>query len=158
MKHKRVKLSVLLLGLGLTAQAQQATLSSGGMATGSGSVAYSIGQIAYTTATNASGSITQGVQQPIEIYTLGVDDFVNISLIMKAYPNPTQGDLTLEITDLKLENLTFQLIDLQGRSIENRKIANTNEIIKMENLPSATYFLKVTNNNKEVKSFKIIKN
>ena len=140
MKHKRVKLSVLLLGLGLTAQAQQATLSSGGMATGSGSVAYSIGQIAYTTATNASGSITQGVQQPIEIYTLGVDDFVNISLIMKAYPNPTQGDLTLEITDLKLENLTFQLIDLQGRSIENRKIANTNETIKMENLPSATYF------------------
>ena len=158
MKHKRVKLSVLLLGLGLTAQAQQATLSSGGMATGSGSVAYSIGQIAYTTATNASGSITQGVQQQIEIYTLGVDDFVNISLIMKAYPNPTQGDLTLEITDLKLENLTFQLIDLQGRSIENRKIANTNETIKMENLPSATYFLKVTNNNKEVKSFKIIKN
>ena len=158
MKHKRVKLSVLLLGLGLTAQAQQATLSSGGMATGSGSVAYSIGQIAYTTATNASGSITQGVQQPIEIYTLGVDDFVNISLIMKAYPNPTQGDLTLEITDLKLENLTFQLIDLQGRSIENRKIANTNETIKMENLPSDTYFLKVTNNNKEVKSFKIIKN
>ena len=158
MKHKRVKLSVLLLGLGLTAQAQQATLSSGGMATGSGSVAYSIGQIAYTTATNVSGSITQGVQQPIEIYTLGVDDFVNISLIMKAYPNPTQGDLTLEITDLKLENLTFQLIDLQGRSIENRKIANTNETIKMENLPSATYFLKVTNNNKEVKSFKIIKN
>ena len=158
MKHKRVKLSVLLLGLGLTAQAQQATLSSGGMATGSGSVAYSIGQIAYTTVTNASGSITQGVQQPIEIYTLGVDDFVNISLIMKAYPNPTQGDLTLEITDLKLENLTFQLIDLQGRSIENRKIANTNETIKMENLPSATYFLKVTNNNKEVKSFKIIKN
>ena len=158
MKHKRVKLSVLLLGLGLTAQAQQATLTSGGMATGSGSVAYSIGQIAYTTATNASGSITQGVQQPIEIYTLGVDDFVNISLIMKAYPNPTQGDLTLEITDLKLENLTFQLIDLQGRSIENRKIANTNETIKMENLPNATYFLKVTNNNKEVKSFKIIKN
>ena len=158
MKHKRVKLSVLLLGLGLTAQAQQATLTSGGMATGSGSVAYSIGQIAYTTVTNSAGSIAQGVQQPIEIYTLGVDDFVNISLIMKAYPNPTQGDLTLEITDLKLENLTFQLIDLQGRSIENRKIANTNETIKMENLPSATYFLKVTNNNKEVKSFKIIKN
>ena len=39
MKHKRVKLSVLLLGLGLTAQAQQATLTSGGMATGSGRVA-----------------------------------------------------------------------------------------------------------------------
>ena len=67
-------------------------------------------------------------------------------------------NLTLEITDLALENLTSQLIDLQGRSIENKNIANTNETIKMENLPSATYFLKITNNNKEVKTFKIIKN
>jgi len=47
---------------------------------------------------------------------------------------------------------------LQGKSIENKKITSTTEIIRMENLPSATYFLKVTNNNKEVKSFKIIKN
>lgn len=159
MKHKRVKLSVLLLGLGLTAQAQQATLTSGGMATGSGSVAYSIGQIAYTTVTNSAGSIAQGVQHPtIEINTLGVDNFVNISLKMKAYPNPTQGELTLEITDLALENFALQLIDLQGKSIENKKITSATEIIRMENLPSATYFLKVTNNNKEVKSFKIIKN
>lgn len=158
MKHKRVKISLLFLGLGLTAQAQQATLTSGGMATGSGSVAYSIGQIAYTTVTNSAGSIAQGVQQPIEIYTLGVDNFVNISLKMKAYPNPTQGELTLEITDLALENLAFQLIDLQGKSIKNKKIANTNETIKMENLPSATYFLKITNKNTEVKTFKIIKN
>ena len=158
MKHKRVNLSVLLLGLGLTAQAQQATLSSGGMATGSGSVAYSIGQIAYTTVTNSAGSIAQGVQHSIEIHTLGVDNLVNISLRMKAYPNPTQGELTLEIADLALENLALQLIDLQGKSIENKKITSTTETIAMENLPSATYFLKVTNNNKEVKSFKIIKN
>jgi hypothetical protein len=98
------------------------------------------------------------VQHPIEIYTLGVDNFVNISLKMKAYPNPTQGELTLEITDLALENFALQLIDLQGKSIENKKITSATEIIRMENLPSATYFLKVTNNNKEVKTFKIIKN
>ena len=30
MKHKKVKLSVLLLGLGLTAQAQQVTTATGG--------------------------------------------------------------------------------------------------------------------------------
>ena len=49
MKHKKVKLSVLLLSLGLTAQAQQATTASGGNASGSGgTAAYSIGQVVYT--------------------------------------------------------------------------------------------------------------
>ena len=100
MKIKKLLIATLLLAAFQT-QAQQATLTSGGMATGSGSVAYSIGQIAYTTVTNSAGSVAQGVQHPIEIYTLGVDNFVNISLKMKAYPNPTQGELTLEITDLK---------------------------------------------------------
>ena len=41
MKLKTMKISVLLLGFGLTAQAQQATTATGGDATGSGgSVAY----------------------------------------------------------------------------------------------------------------------
>jgi hypothetical protein len=158
MKHKKVNLSVLLLGLGLTAQAQEATLSSGGMAIGSGSVAYSIGQIAYKTVTGSTGTVSEGVQQPFEIFTLGVDNFANINLKMMVYPNPTHGDVMLEISGLSFENLTFQLIDLQGRSIEIRKIVSENEIIKMGSLQSATYFLKVSNNNKEVKTFKIIKN
>lgn len=44
------KLSILLLSIGITAQAQQATIASGGDAAGSGgTVAYSVGQVAYTT-------------------------------------------------------------------------------------------------------------
>ena len=64
MKHKKVKWGVLLLGLGLTAQAQQATTATGGNASGSGgTVAYSVGQIVYTTNTGSTGSVAQGMQQ-----------------------------------------------------------------------------------------------
>jgi len=159
MKHKKVKLSVLLLGLGLTAQAQQATTATGGNASGSGgTVAYSAGQIVYTTNTGTTGSVAQGVQQPYEIsIVLGIDNH-SINLELSAYPNPTTDYLTLNVGKAEFSTLNFQLYDISGKLIEAKKITSTTETIRMENLPSATYFLKVTNNNQEVKTFKIIKN
>ena len=159
MKHKKVKLSVFLLGLGLTAQAQQATTATGGDASGSGgTVAYSVGQIVYTTNIGTTGSVAQGVQQPFEIsVVLGIDNNA-INLEVTAYPNPTTNYLTLNICKTALSTLNFQLYDIIGKLIESKKIKSSIETIDMENLPTATYFLKVADNNKEVKTFKIIKN
>ena len=162
MKHKKVKLSVFLLGLGLTAQAQQATTATGGDASGSGgAVAYSVGQIVYTTNTGTTGSVAQGVQQPYEISIVtGLED-TQISLNMQAYPNPTTDYLTLNVgasTSLSNESMSYEIYNISGKLIESRKIISSSETITMENLPTATYFLKVTNNNNEVKTFKIIKN
>ncbi len=154
-----MKISVLLLGFGLTAQAQQATTATGGDATGSGgSVAYSVGQIVYTTHTGTKGSVAQGVQQPYEIsVVLGIENSL-IDLDITAYPNPTTHFLTLNIGNALSETLHFQLCDLGGKIIERRKISNRTETINMENLATATYFLKVSNANNEIKIFKIIKN
>ena len=159
MKYKKVKISVLLLGLGLTAQAQQATTATGSDASGSGgTVAYSLGQIVYTTNTGTNGSVAQGVQQPYEIsIVLGIDNHT-INLELTAYPNPTTNFLTLNVGNAELSTLNFQLYDILGKLIESRKIISSSETIAIENLPTATYFLKVTNNNNEVKTFKIIKN
>ena len=159
MKYKKVKISVLLLGLGLTAQAQQATTATGSDASGSGgTVAYSVGQIVYTTNTGTNGSVAQGVQQPYEIsIVLGIDNHT-INLELTAYPNPTTNFLTLNVGNAELSTLNFQLYDTLGKLIESRKIISSSETIAIENLPTATYFLKITNNNNEVKTFKIIKN
>jgi hypothetical protein len=159
MKRKKMKLSVLMLALGLTAQAQQAITATGGDASGSGgTVASSVGQIVYTTYTGITGSVAQGVQQPYEISTVVGLDNNSINLVLTAYPNPTTNFLTLNVGDAELSTLNFQLYDASGKIIESRKIINSSETITMENLPTATYFLKVTNFNKEVKTFKIIKN
>ena len=159
MKHKKVKLSVLLLGLGLTAQAQEAITTTGGNASSSeGSISYSVGQIVYKTNSGSTGSVAQGVQQPYEIsILLGIEDN-SINLKLTAYPNPTSNFLTLNASNAKLSTLNFELYDISGKLIESRKIISSSETIAMENLPNATYFLKVNNNNNEVKIFKIIKN
>ena len=143
-------------------QAQQATLSSGGNATGSdGSSSYSIGQIDYITATGSAGSVGQGLQQPFEISTLSGEEFTQIKLQMMIYPNPTTSYVNLKIDaseEFNMESMSYQLFDMSGREINNKKIMASETQISLENLSSAIYFLKVSNNDKIVKTFRIIKN
>jgi hypothetical protein len=157
--NKFLNLTLLLLGFALTAQAQQASTATGGDATGSGGfAAYSVGQIVYTTNTGTTGSVAQGVQQPYEISVeLGIENSF-IALEVSAYPNPTTHYLTLHIGNTLSENLHFELCDLGGKILERRKINSSSETINMENLATATYFLKVSNANNQIKIFKIIKN
>ena len=156
-KIKIVQLFLLVFGF-LTANAQDAVIAAGGDASGSaGTVAYSVGQIVYATNIGTNGLVAQGVQQPYAIsIVLGIEDN-SIKLDFTAYPNPTINFLTLNVGNAELSTLSFQLYDLSGKLIESRKIVSSTETIGMENLPSAMYFLRVTNNNKDLKTFKIIK-
>ncbi len=162
MKYKKLKLSaVLLLGLGLTGlQAQEAIPATGGNASGSGgSVSYSVGQVVYTTNTGTNGSVAQGVQQPYEISVVtGLEVAPGINLTCLAYPNPTTDFLQLKVESEKLKDLIYQLFDINGKLLENKKVEDDETSIVMSNLVPAIYFLKIIQNNKEVKSFKIIKN
>jgi hypothetical protein len=160
MNNKTTKLTaLLLLGIGFNqVYAQQATTASGGDASGSGgSVAYSVGQIVYTTNTSSSGSVTQGVQQPYEIsITIGLLE-TDIKLNLSAYPNPTTNYLMLQIDNFD-KDLSYQLFDISGKLLESNTVAANSTTINMEQMQTGTYLLKVTQNNKLVKTFKIIKN
>lgn len=141
------------------AHAQESANASGGDATGSGgTVAYSVGQVVYTTNTGSSGSVAQGVQHAYEIFTIGIKETaLNISLI--AFPNPTIDNLTLQISDYTNEKLSYQLFDMQGKLLNNGQVVAKQTQINMKSLPSATYFINVVNQeNEKVQSFKIIKN
>lgn len=158
MKHKKTMTIIAFLLLGLAGlYAQESLTASGGEATGAGGTAsYSVGQVFYTTNTGSGGTLTQGVIQPYEIYAiLGIEETA-IALEMAVYPNPTSSYLTLKTGDNA--DYSYQLYDIQGRIIENKKVTTNNTTISMEALPTATYFLKVTNYSQLVKTFKIIKN
>jgi hypothetical protein len=152
-------IALIIFGCTITSiQAQQTTASAGGDASGiGGTFSYSIGQVVYTYNYGTDLIVAQGVQQPFEISTLGLDNY-QINLVMQTYPNPTKDYLVLNVHAIDLSNIIFQLYDVNGTLIETRTIFNPIETICMVNLPSSVYFLKVTHNSKEVKSFKIIKN
>jgi len=159
-EKKKIKLSVLLIGLGLMAQAQQATTATGGNASGSGgTVAYSIGQIVYTTNTGTTGSLAQGVQQAYEISVVtGIKNETKTSISLVVFPNPTISFLNLQIADLKTEQLTYQLTDAIGKLTIENKITESSTQINMNAQAEGIYFLNIMQNNQTVKIFKIIKN
>ncbi len=161
MQRKKVKLSVcFLFYLGLTGlQAQEAITAAGGNVSSSqGSVNYSLGQVVYTTNSGVNGTVSQGVQQPFEISTVTGIKEADITLQCSVYPNPTDDYLKLKIANCSIEKLYYQLYDINGKLLENKKIADNETIISMGNLVSGSYLLKVTDNQKEVKTFCIIKN
>ncbi len=138
------------------AQAQESVTAAGGDASGAGgSVAYSVGQLVYTTHTGSTGSVAQGVQQPFEISVVTGMSETAIQLEMNAYPNPTMDYLNLRVS--AYEGLILQLTDERGVVVERRKLSENNTTISMEGVAKATYFLTVTSEDRVVKTFKIVK-
>jgi hypothetical protein len=162
MQYKRLKLfALLLLGLGLSGlQAQESLSPTGNDATGSGgSVSYTVGQLVYKTHTGANGSVAEGVQQAYEISVpTAIEESQGINLSVSAYPNPINDYLTLSIDNFDLSNLTYQLYDMRGKLLQSERITGRQISIVMRNLVPATYFVKVIQNQREIKTFKIIKN
>ncbi len=148
-----------LLSFSVKAQTSHQVLSaSGGDATGSGgSVAYSVGQIVYTTSTGTTGSVAQGVEQAYEIYSVGIKETaLNISLSI--FPNPTSDFLILKVEDYNNEALSYNLIDEQGKLILSEQITNQETQVSMSVLARGSYFINIVQANKKIQTFKIIKN
>lgn len=140
-------------------QAQQATLASGGMASGTGgSVSYSIGQLVYTTHKGANGSVAQGVQQPYEIAVVSgiIEPLLNFSV--SVFPNPTSGMITIQLGDNSNRRLNYHLWTLEGKLVEKKPLEKNQTQISLDAYPSGIYLLTITHQNKKVKSFKIVKN
>lgn len=140
--------------------AQETVTTSGGEASGiNGAVSYTVGQIVYTTNFGTNGSVAQGVQQPYEIsVVVGIEEAKDITLECSVYPNPTTDYLTLKVDNYELLAFDFRLYDISGKLLESKKIESHETSIVLSNFATSIYFLKVTQSNKEIKTFKIIKN
>ena len=163
MKKNKLKLAaVALFFLGLSnLQAQQTTTTAGGEASGSGGTAsYTVGQVVYTTNEGANGNtVAQGVQQPFEISVVtGIKEAKDISLSVSAYPNPTTDYLIVKVENYETANLQYVVYDINGKLLQTIKATGQETQIETINLVPANYFVKVLDNNREIKIFKIIKN
>jgi len=149
-----------LICFGSTIMAQNAIPASGGNSSGGGgTVSYSVGQVVYTTNTSeTSGSVAHGVQQPYEISVItAIEQAEDITLICFVYPNPSSDFLSLKIENYDNKSLSYKLFDNNGKLLESNKVTSNETIILIANLLPNLYFLKVIDNGKEIKTFKIIK-
>lgn len=140
--------------------AQVATPVTGGKASGTGgTVSYTVGQVGYETSTGLTGSVAPGVQQPYEIYVVASTVITGlIDLVYTVYPNPATERVQLKIDNYDVSGLEYQLFDMTGKLLQSKKIVSSETSIPLQTLSHSTYFLKIIKNNKEIKTFKIIKN
>jgi hypothetical protein len=155
----KILIAYCLFAYGTELLGQQTVPASGGDASGSGgSISFTIGQLIYTTDIASIGSISKGVQQPFDFITLGTDDFDGINLQCIVYPNPTSDFIKLKMDNYDSDKLVFELYDLTGKLLQTQKITEKETLISMRDFLPSFYFLKVTENNNVLKTFKIIKN
>jgi len=152
--------ALFFIAFALKSNAQESINSTGSDISGSGGImSYSLGQVFFSTNTGSSGSVAEGVQQPFEISVVTrLEEAKGINLMVSAYPNPVTDNLILTAVDnFEFLTLNFQLYDMNGNLLQSEKITGNQTSIVMSNLVPATYFVKVTESNKDVKTFKIIK-
>lgn len=155
---KSTLLSAFLLFFIQISFSQETTTVSGGNASGVGSVSYTVGQLMVSTNTSTNGSVTSGVQQSFELFTLVNPALKTITLSAITYPNPTKDKIILSLTDNELKSLSYMVHDINGRLVRKGKVNKENTSIEMKDLSSGVYLLKVNQNKKPLKVFKIIKN
>ena len=155
---KKQLITFLSILTGIVSYGQTSVVASGGsVSNNSGSISYSIGQVAYQSVSNTSGSVSQGVQHAFEISTLSLEEN-KFNFTLNAFPNPTTENLNLRVGNYKQEKLAYKLIDLEGKVISEALMLSEDTTIDMKQLPVATYFVEVHNEGKKVQTFKIIKN
>ena len=157
---KTITITLLLFLFAMTGiKAQQGTATTGGNASGIGGTAtYTIGQVSYTNISNSNGYINEGVQQPFEFFIVGIKENKDINLTYTVYPNPSASTVNLKVENTNLDNLFFQLFDMNGKLLLNQKITSNETSITMGGYANASYFLKIVDNKKEIQTIKIIKN
>lgn len=158
---KIYKLLIVLLSLasGSATMAQSSIPATGGNAQGSGgSVSYTVGQPVYRIFKGTNGSVTQGVQQPYEISVIiAIEELNTISLEIIVYPNPATDYLKLKAENYETDSLSYHLYNMNGSLLENKKIESDETDINVRHFTAGTYFLKVSDKQREIKTFKIIK-
>ncbi|MDD3771423.1 MAG: T9SS type A sorting domain-containing protein [Weeksellaceae bacterium] len=75
---------------------------------------------------------------------------------IKVYPNPTADRIYVYMNDFS-RSYSFELLDAKGETIKKTELKTKSNIISLEELNSGLYFYRLTKDNKQIKSGKIIK-
>jgi len=154
---------LLLIGTGTT-KAQQVVSTSGNHAeNGSDQLSWTVGETVIETYSSVNNILTQGMHQS-KLTVTAIEEIIGSGYEIFAFPNPATVCIYLKLVSLMpgqesliLKDFSFKLYDLNGKLLMYKHIENPETVIRMDNFTPSTYFLKLTENNNEIKTFKIIK-
>lgn len=102
--------------------------------------------------------ISEGVQQPIEVFRV-VSGLIDLSLLkFDVFPNPTDEFLNVQLDHPEFKGLNIKMVDLNGKELMNHAVTQEAFLLDVKKFPSAIYFLELYKFDVLIGSYKIIKN
>ena len=152
-------ISILISVCCLNSYAQQSINSAGNsIINSSGSFSHSIGIPVSLSNTNASGSLTEGIQNVIQIIDMPTANKAISEIDIKAYPNPTSALLKIDIQEPEGTQYLLRLLDVNGREQFMEYFETTLIKASLAHLSNGLYVAQLFKGEQLLKSFKIIKN
>lgn len=108
---------------------------------------YTVGETVIFTGTSSTLKVTQGFQQPDQM-SVGIEE-TELAYAVNAFPNPTRGEVVLDISSEYPLNLNIDLFNMQGKQfpLPQRQV-NVNgalqHSIDMSRMASGSYFIRIT--------------
>lgn len=78
--------------------------------------------------------------------SIGISENASINGL-KTYPNPTNGQFTIEVADLVSGNTLVEVLDISGRVISSRNVSHGNQLLHVVDLagePAGSYMVRLT--------------
>jgi hypothetical protein len=150
-------LMVLMIPVGV--KAQISVHSSWGEGSGSGGrMTYSVGQVfVQTVFVSGVARVAEGVQHPIEVLTSSVEDSAQTLGGVVLFPNPTAGDLNLQIQGFIPGVFSYYMMNNLGQCIQGGEVQSAWSLLSLESVAAGSYRIEVTNNSGKRRVFQIIK-
>lgn len=154
---KKLILLLLFLSLFFNLCAQETVVPGGNYHQNiSESISWSLGQTAIHTLNEGNNIITQGFQQSLLIIT-SIEELHDLNFSISIYPNPTQSYINLKVNRNNLEQFEYTIANLDGKIIKQGKFDNNPLQISFTEFNPAVYILSVNVREKQLKTFKVIK-
>jgi len=120
---------------------------------------YTAGRLVFKVIKGTKTRVERGVKQNYEItVSTVIEKPEDMDMVCHINHNGADGKMHLVIRPFEDENMRFRFYDMNGKLLGENKIENKELVIPVENMSTATWLVKVVNNNMEVRLFKIEKN
>lgn len=119
----------------------QVTASAGtSFSSASAKLEFTVGEVATSTLTAGSNTLTQGFHQP-KIQFASIQNY-NDDYVFTLYPNPTEQFVTVEST--KEDDMQLHVYDANGKAIYVSSVFQQKITVDLEMLAAGSYVLRIT--------------
>ncbi|MBL4669886.1 MAG: T9SS type A sorting domain-containing protein [Flavobacteriales bacterium] len=149
-----ILVTISIISVGQTIEREVISSNGNFYSNSAGQLSTTLGEIIISTVSSSINTLTQGFHQT-QITVTNIKDH-QTDFEMNVYPNPTSNFITIKVKELK-EKTSFSIYTVEGKMILSNSLTLLETKLNVVTFAKGNYFLKITQDKKIIKTYKIIK-